>query len=128
MKSLKSKTRTNLYYDPQNKDEDNDNDKESTSRYNDKKLCLTIENSFPKKIGNVLLKNKSEYHPGLSEQKENKTILTKQNSELTKFIYLSIICFLSNLKHISLILYLFINLIFKILKQIYLLFYIFFIF
>ena len=83
LKSLKSKTRTNLYYDTQNEDEDNDNDKESTSRHNDKNLCLTIENSFPKKMGNVLLKNKSEYHPGLSEQKENKTILTKQNSELT---------------------------------------------
>ena len=81
LKSLKSQTRTNLYYDPQN--EDDDNDKETTSRCNDKNLCLTIENSYPKKIENYLLKNKSEYHPGLSEQKDHKTILTKQNSELT---------------------------------------------
>jgi hypothetical protein len=81
LKSLKSKTRTNLYNDQQN--EDDDNDKESTSRQNDKKLCLTIENSFPKKMENFLLKNKSEYHPGLSDQKNDKTTLTKQNSELT---------------------------------------------
>ena len=72
LKDIKSKTNSNIVFNTL------ENDNEFTYRRN-KKNSLTLENDN-EKYGNTLLKNKSEYHPNLTEDKLEG--FRKQNSEL----------------------------------------------